>query len=101
MGFKIQQIESQSVPHFALTGLSNKAIAKKKKSLVSHQLLKIEKGNPYSNAEKEKKLWSKRMFFLEYQNSIYLCGICANNQDRKSTRLNSSHRSLSRMPSSA
>lgn len=82
MGFKIQQIESQSVPHFALTGLSDKAIAKKKKSLVSHQLLKIEKGNPYSNAEKEKKLWSKRMFFLEYQNSIYLCGICANNQKR-------------------
>lgn len=82
MEFKIQQIESQSVPHFALAGLSDKAIAKKKKSLVSHQLLKIEKGNPYSNAEKEKKLWSKRMFFLEYQNSIYLCGICANNQKR-------------------
>ena len=29
------------------------------------------------------------------------CGILAANRDRKSTRLNSSHRSLSRMPSSA
>ena len=66
MEFKIQQIESQSVPHFALAGLSDKAIAKKKKSLVSHQLLKIEKGNPYSNAKKASDLaFKERDIFLE------------------------------------
>ena len=32
---------------------------------------------------------------------IAVCGVIVSNKDRKSTRLNSSHRSLSRMPSSA
>ena len=71
----VKSVSMKNIDHISLSGLSKEQIEKRKEQLIKQHVNKAIEGLEYTNNSKSKKMCESRLFFVEKDNMLFLCGL--------------------------